>query len=544
MSSSIPSTPRRYSQSETETATSSPGIPSSNGQDGIPGVDSEKSAQKPVMTTRQDENTPANSKKDADVGVEPSKGILTSSSPTVINRPTTEERRAQYRQNRHLNDPQNDKIVKKIKTEKQGGAAGIQHAPEHNAEFEEFSSAVRDGKLYSNSVRLKHVMRDLAEWLRTSPDCLRELFLLVVEESSADFAVLAQALGSNTTLNSLHICCGRVDGAVAMADALQRNSTLKKLDLNRNDIGDDGAEVLLGSLKFNRTLTTLDLSDNRISITGAAALAEVLRFNRTLKEINFSINFISDDGAQMLLDALQVNTTLTELGLEHCGINFKIKEKIRSLLNRNRRLELQPYAEASLDLLVRRSPALEGMDALTDVLPLIAEQLSDDVLEIFRQEWEDAFRAPSATVTTTTTNATVTTTTTTTSDSTIPTEPFNPSAAPVADTTSATSSLAEPTAAEITELLADPNPVAALSRWIGKHTNPQVALNWVDPANGYTLLHYAVITQQGAVIRDLMRRGIDRQKTDHSNQTAAQLAQALADSSSSQVVANIAALFR
>jgi ankyrin repeat protein len=100
------------------------------------------------------------------------------------------------------------------------------------------------------------------------------------------------------------------------------------------------------------------------------------------------------------------------------------------------------------------------------------------------------------------------------------------------------------TAADISALLADRNPVMALSRWIDGHENPTAALNWVDPTNGYTLLHYAVEAQQGAVVRSLLSRGIDSRKADHTNQTAAQLAQRRADSSSSQVVAAIAALFK
>ncbi len=66
----------------------------------------------------------------------------------------------------------------------------------------------------------------------------------------------------------------------------------------------------------------------------------------------------------------------------------------------------------------------------------------------------------------------------------------------------------------------------------------------VDPANGYTLLHYAVLAQQDAVIDSLLARGIDRTRADQNNQTAAQLAQQRADSSSSQAVAAIAALLQ
>jgi len=194
---------------------------------------------------------------------------------------------------------------------------------------------------------------------------------------------------------------------------------------------------------------------------------------------------------------------------------------------------------------VRHSPALKGMGVTTDVLPVLAQQLSTEVLAVFEQEWKEAFRAPPPPITTTTTNTTTTTTTTTTTDATIPltltTSPAPIVTSPASVPPVSTQPIA--TAAEINALQADPNPVVALSRWIDGHANPAAALNWVDSANGYTLLHYAVVAQQGAVVRNLLTRGIDRTKADQNNQTAAQLAQQLADSSSSQPVRAIPALF-
>jgi carbon monoxide dehydrogenase subunit G len=195
---------------------------------------------------------------------------------------------------------------------------------------------------------------------------------------------------------------------------------------------------------------------------------------------------------------------------------------------------------------VRHSPVLKDMDFPTDVIPVLAQQLSTEVLSVFEQEWRDAFRAPPPPVITTTTNATITTTTTTTTDSTIPTTLITSPAATATSPASVPPVSTQPTAtaAEIKALLDNPNPVVALSRWIDGHANPAAALNWVDPANGYTLLHYAVAAQEGGVVRSLLARGIDPTRADQNNQTAAQLAQRLADSSSSSAVVAIAALFK
>jgi len=53
-----------------------------------------------------------------------------------------------------------------------------------------------------------------------------------------------------------------------------------------------------------------------------------------------------------------------------------------------------------------------------------------------------------------------------------------------------------------------------------------------------------VAAQEGGVVRSLLARGIDPTRADQNNQTAAQLAQRLADSSSSSAVVAIAALFK
>ena len=50
------------------------------------------------------------------------------------------------------------------------------------------------------------------------------------------------------------------DGAVALAQALQHNSTLLQVDLSENSISDDGAVALAQALRHNSTLKELHLS--------------------------------------------------------------------------------------------------------------------------------------------------------------------------------------------------------------------------------------------------------------------------------------------
>jgi hypothetical protein len=383
----------------------------------------------------------------------------------------------------------------------------VQDIPMPEARWDQFTNAVTlDGKLILSNFE-KNYLSELAAWLRTSPAALRELDV--------------RGDGRKNVIEP--------EGAKALAEALQVNTTLRTLDLSWNKIGVAGAKALAIALKFNTTVTELYLDNNDIGVDGVKALADALQSNKTLSSLELRI---------------------TSYRSESEWIDIKeLRRKIDDLLEKNRQREKNlSYAPASLGLLVRHSPKLNNMEVPREIMPVIAKHLSDEVMGVLAQEVTNTFRAPPPPVTTRTTNATTntTTTTTTTTDATKPTILTTSPVALTTDPSSSLPSMTESTATEATinALLAAPSPDVALLRWIDGHVNPAATLNWVDPTNGYTLLHYAVKAQQIAVIRSLLIRGIDRQKADYNNQNASQLAQARADSSSSGVAADIAALLR
>ena len=71
-------------------------------------------------------------------------------------------------------------------------------------------------------------------------------------------------------------------GAIALAAALQHNSSLLKLDLSgapysgSNSIGASGVSALATALQYNSTLTSLDQRFNSIGDSGASELAAAL----------------------------------------------------------------------------------------------------------------------------------------------------------------------------------------------------------------------------------------------------------------------------
>lgn len=54
------------------------------------------------------------------------------------------------------------------------------------------------------------------------------------------------------------------DGARALASGVERNVSLRRLELGHNDIGDEGAGQLAMGLSHNLSLETVDLTGNRM----------------------------------------------------------------------------------------------------------------------------------------------------------------------------------------------------------------------------------------------------------------------------------------
>lgn len=61
------------------------------------------------------------------------------------------------------------------------------------------------------------------------------------------------------------------DGVMALADSLRKNSSLRSLSLNNNQITDKGAGVLSTAFDVNRTVIALSLNLNSVSYKVRAA---------------------------------------------------------------------------------------------------------------------------------------------------------------------------------------------------------------------------------------------------------------------------------
>jgi hypothetical protein len=182
MSNLIPSTPRRHSQSETDTDTSSRvSTASSSGQSSASEDDSEKSAQTPVMKTRPTRDTaqemPATQSTNSSA---PSPATMTSSSPSVKNRQTGDQKRARYGQARDLLAYQRHAQINKLNTVKKAQKAekarktektDIPRTTTPDNRWDRFTNAVNPSGLFI--LRRANELSELVAWLSTSPTSLR-----------------------------------------------------------------------------------------------------------------------------------------------------------------------------------------------------------------------------------------------------------------------------------------------------------------------------------------------------------------------------------
>lgn len=119
------------------------------------------------------------------------------------------------------------------------------------------------------------------------PFSLRRVVLATNPMESEGFGIFSAVV----TLAHLHTievaCCSIKDeGCRVLAQHLQKNRTLKVIDLSSNLLTADGVWVIAEPLKTSESLDALRVNDNRLCDSGARALASILKSNFSIREIN------------------------------------------------------------------------------------------------------------------------------------------------------------------------------------------------------------------------------------------------------------------
>jgi hypothetical protein len=163
-----------------------------------------------------------------------------------------------------------------------------------------------------------------------------------VERHFSDNAteLLAQALYGNTHVTTLRLGnkIGNA-GAIMLAEMLEHNITLEVLDLSDNaSISAQGIKSLAKALEKNKTLKSLNLSGTNIKQQACEALGKMLKANTTLKMLvidGTGFHKFGDNGVKALKAGLELNTSLTELSIAYNGITSVGADSLARILENN-----------------------------------------------------------------------------------------------------------------------------------------------------------------------------------------------------------------
>merc|ERR1719277_408462 len=128
-----------------------------------------------------------------------------------------------------------------------------------------------------------------------------------------------------------------------LAEALEKNCTLQKLECEGNNLGVRAAEAIGEALKKNQSLRSLNLESNNLTASGndqkgITKLAEALHENRSLRVLMLSKNGITAQAGDHLVKAIKANETLTLVDLSGNDPSLSV-EQLRSIdeaVQRNR----------------------------------------------------------------------------------------------------------------------------------------------------------------------------------------------------------------
>jgi len=135
--------------------------------------------------------------------------------------------------------------------------------------------------------------------------------------------------------------------APAISD-IMINSSLEKLFISENKLGNEGAIIVSQGLAKTITLKVLSIWDNEITTKGAIAIADSLACNTSLETLWISNRYIGKEGATAIAQAITKNKTLKKLTLK----SYKIFSK---RLKRNQTGKTDETLAEESDMILIRS---------------------------------------------------------------------------------------------------------------------------------------------------------------------------------------------
>jgi Ran GTPase-activating protein (RanGAP) involved in mRNA processing and transport len=127
------------------------------------------------------------------------------------------------------------------------------------------------------------------------------------------------------------------EGSRYLAQALKVNKVLRDLSLKLNRLDDKAGSKLCIDLHNNHSnLERLSLSSNSLGHMFCESLAEFLNLNHAIKRLDISCNFIDDSHAATLKDSLINNPRIIEIDVRNNqGLSEETEDEINEIITKN-----------------------------------------------------------------------------------------------------------------------------------------------------------------------------------------------------------------
>ncbi|XP_074524840.1 uncharacterized protein lmod1b [Halichoeres trimaculatus] len=173
------------------------------------------------------------------------------------------------------------------------------------------------------------------------------------EDSSMFDELMEQVRSNDPSLTELNVNNSEViktKTLIEFAEALHKNTNVKKFALANCRADDHVAYAIAGTLRANKTITSINVDSNHLTGKGILALIQALQHNSTLTELRFqNQRHICGGKTEMeMTKILKENTTLLKLGyhFELAGPRMTMTNILSRNMDRQRQKRLQEQKQA------------------------------------------------------------------------------------------------------------------------------------------------------------------------------------------------------
>ena len=129
------------------------------------------------------------------------------------------------------------------------------------------------------------------------------------------------------------------EGAILLINSLKDSQSLVSLDISSNSISHKGGSILFTTFVHQQSIVNLDISSheginrNRLTIRGIMNIQEFLEKNLFMEKLNISANSLKNEGFELICKGLNNNITLKELSIGNNDINEEGLEQCLQYIN-------------------------------------------------------------------------------------------------------------------------------------------------------------------------------------------------------------------